>query len=739
MDEQTVRDLRNELREALLPWMLVPYALIGFAFSMYLLDNIRPPSFPALGVLFLSLVSIAATLRKSQPSLAMWLMHTGAILIFFLAWLWFPESYAYEAMIFPIVAASVTLGLCGGATLASLATVLFVLDLDIEQATIHFVGDGSRFVLILVSWGLVYLVFIAQRPERTLITWVWREFTQAQKHLEDARDRQVQLKQALEDLALATAETIRLNNMLAAARKAVENARKAKEEFVANVSHELRTPLNMIIGFSDMILESPQVYARRLPPALLADIAAIKRNSQHLATLVDDVLDLSEIEGGYIHLNKEWISLSEVIREAAQAVTALFQKKGLDLTLDIPDNLPLIYCDRTRIRQVILNLLSNAGRFTETGGCNVRVITEDETCTISISDTGPGMRPERLKHMFEPFQQGDPSIRRRYGGTGLGLAISKRFVELHGGKIWLESQVGVGTTVYFTLPMDKTIQEREDEQRSRWFKGYEERVTRTRRSLAPNVEPKPRVIVFEEGTALSRLARRHLDEIEVIRITAKDDLAQAVRQYLAAAVLINEATEGLPSRALVKSLRSAFDIPIISCWVPERKTAFIEMGAQDYLVKPIERMDLLESIQRAAPEAKTILLVDDDDESRQLFRRMLASAARSYNVLHAENGTSALTLLRERKPDIMLLDLVMPNVDGFEVLERKRADPVICNIPVIIISAKDPHREPLLAKSLRVIRPMGLSGQELMASIRVLTTVLKPRFGSSTLPETLGA
>jgi len=255
--------------------------------------------------------------------------------------------------------------------------------------------------------------------------------------------------------------------------------RRAKEEFVANVSHELRTPLNMIIGFSEMIPELAHVYGVALPPALLSDIAAIRRNSQHLARLVDDVLDLSQVDAGRMALRKEWTSLREIVDEAILAVRALFESKGLSVETQIPSDLPEAFCDSTRIRQVMLNLLSNAGRYVKRGGVQVRVRQEQNELMVTVTDTGPGIAPADQQRLFQPFQQLESSLRHRSGGSGLGLTISKRFVEMHGGKMWLESQVGVGTTFGFSLPVQTpTVPALAEDGALRWFSPYESTNTR---------------------------------------------------------------------------------------------------------------------------------------------------------------------------------------------------------------------------------------------------------------------
>jgi signal transduction histidine kinase len=304
------------------------------------------------------------------------------------------------------------------------------------------------------------LGWAATRALSTVTGWALRSFAQAEAQLEEARNQRLEFRQVEEDLLQANRELARLSDRLKAMYQVAEDARRAKEEFVANVSHELRTPLNMIIGFSDMILHAPQVYGGELPAALMADITAIQRNSQHLARLVDDVLDLSQVEAGKMVLAREWTALGQVIEAAVLAAGALYASKGLYLRTAVPADLPPVFCDSTRIRQVILNLLSNAGRFTERGGVEVTASYNDREVIVCVADSGPGIAAADQERLFQPFQQLDGSLRRIHGGTGLGLSISKRFVEMHEGRLWLQSPVwaagagpgGPGAAFYFALP-----------------------------------------------------------------------------------------------------------------------------------------------------------------------------------------------------------------------------------------------------------------------------------------------
>jgi signal transduction histidine kinase len=308
-------------------------------------------------------------------------------------------------------------------------------------------------MVVIVGGGVSLLLgWLVQYYYAAFVRWCLMVWQQARQEAEAARSQRLGLKQTQEDLLLANRELARLADRLKLLQQLAEEARRTKEEFVANVSHELRTPLNMIIGFSEMIPKLSQVYGVELPAALLSDIAAIQRNSQHLSKLVDDVLDLSQVEAGRMMLAKEWTSLPELADEAALAVHALYESKGLYLHINVPENLPPVFCDSTRIHQVLLNLLSNAGRFTAHGGVQVQAQHDHDHVIVTVTDTGSGIAADAQEKLFEPFQQLDGSIRRTHGGTGLGLSISKRFVEMHGGRMWLESGVcgGGGDSVPFS-------------------------------------------------------------------------------------------------------------------------------------------------------------------------------------------------------------------------------------------------------------------------------------------------
>ena len=564
----------------------------------------------------------------------------------------------------------------------------------------------------------------------TVTQWYLFSFQQARQKMEEAREQRVELKQTQEDLIQANRELARLSDRLKAMYQIANEARQAKEEFVANVSHELRTPLNMIIGFSEMITQSPQVYADSLPPALLADIAAIQRNSQHLARLVDDVLDLSQVEAGRMALSKEWTSLAEILDEAVLVVRALFESKGLYLEKEVSADLPPMFCDSTRIRQVVINLLSNAGRFTERGGVRVRAWCEKDDIVVSVADTGPGIALEDQEKLFEPFQQLDGSIRRPTDGSGLGLSISKRFVEMHEGKMWLESEVGVGTTFYFSLPLETPLPAAltGDDDLGRWLSPYSEYEykARTGRSKAPAPTLVPRFVLLEREDTLLRLFSRYVDGIEITSVQDIEGVMGELSRSPARALLVNAPPFEETPAPMDQLTNLPYDTPAITCWVPGEDEASKRLGVVRYLVKPVTRETLLSTLEELGEDMKSVLLVDDEPEVLQLFARMLSSAERNYRILQATNGQWALSLLRERQPDVMLLDLIMPGVDGFQVLWEKSRDSTIREIPVVVISARDPSGEPIVSDTLTVTRGGGLSVRDILACIQAVSEVLAP-------------
>jgi CheY-like chemotaxis protein len=375
---------------------------------------------------------------------------------------------------------------------------------------------------------------------------------------------------------------------------------------------------------------------------------------------------------------------------------------------------------------VIINLLGNAGRFTHEGGVRLRCEISDQEVVIRVADTGPGIAEEDQQRIFEPFQQADVSTR-RHGGSGLGLTISKQFVEMHGGRMWLESQCGVGTTIYFSLPLDQpssSLTLSGNQRARRALTPDDETGYHLRASHAPAPTLTERFVIIDEEEMLPRLLARFLPEVDVEVAPDTASAVESLRRSPAQALIVNTPPFAPPAPELFGNL--PFVTPVITCWLPGEHAAAKRLGVMEYLIKPLTREKLLSALAQLGSTVKTVLVVDDEEDELQLFTRMLTAHEPHYSILQVTSGQRALSMLRSRQPDVMLLDLMMPGMNGFQVLAEKANDPLIAAIPTIIISSRDPVGDPLLGNSLTVTQNAGLSQRHLIACIQALSGILVP-------------
>src|SRR5712692_9772667 len=310
-------------------------------------------------------------------------------------------------------------------------------------------------LVLTVMWCILFASFVAVSSLYQALDTAWRYENYAIDQMKEAREHRAELMRLTIALMDAKSDLENVNRQLRYARHVAEEARILKARFAANVSHELRTPINLIVGFAEMIVLGSRAYNAPLPSAYSADINAIFRNAKHLQGLINDVLDVSQIEAGQLAVGKEEIDPRLVVLDTGELMRDMITSRNLEFKVVVPDRLPPMRLDRIRIRQVILNLLSNAVRFTDTGTITLAAQLDASHLYISVTDTGIGIRQEDLDRVFEEFQQLDNSLSRRHGGSGLGLTLSKQFVELHGGQLSVESGgVGQGTTFTATLPLD---------------------------------------------------------------------------------------------------------------------------------------------------------------------------------------------------------------------------------------------------------------------------------------------
>ena len=543
-------------------------------------------------------------------------------------------------------------------------------------------------------------------------------------------------------MANANRQLALANERISGLRLMAEDAQRTKAAFVAKVSHEFRTPLNMIIGLVELMVENPGIYTVALPPEMEQDLRVVYRNCQHLAGMVDDVLDLTRIETGRVVLHKERVHLGDIIDEAVTVVRPLVEKKRLYLRVEAPDDLPAVFCDRTRIRQVVLNLVSNAARFTNVGGISVDAEVRDQQVVVRVVDTGPGIPQRDIEHIFEPFCQGESALWRDQGGSGLGLTISQQFIKLHHGRLWLESEVGVGSSFAFELPISPPV-ERAGKP-GHWIRGdwaLREQAFLTDRAQVAQQAAKPRVVVLDEANSLCPELARYLDEIEMVQVQDASEVAQQVSDWPASAVIVNAG----PSDDLVSLIEQVGSrtggAPLIGCAVPVVVERARAAGARGYLIKPVSPNDLRKALREVGSPVKRVLVVDDDPDVLRLFRRMLTTCDQSLEVEVVSSGDQALVTLRNARFDLVLLDVLMPGMDGWEVLERIAADAEIETPPVYFVSAQDPADTPLASRWLLATIDGGVSINKLLNCSLQLSRLLLAPDGALDLgpPQTGGA
>ncbi len=584
-------------------------------------------------------------------------------------------------------------------------------------------GIAQAAIAVVVMLGMLGVLIMAYRPFDQFVGWAEDYYQRTQQQLTDALDAKLRLEQALTDLTHASRQLTLLNDRLAALRAVAEEAQKTKTAFVAKVSHEFRTPLNMIIGLVDILMRSQELYGRKLPPAVIEDLGIIYRNCEHLASMIDDVLSLSQAEAGQLALHREPADLAEIIAEAATVVKPLIQKKGLWLKIEVAD-LPAVYCDRTRIRQVILNLLSNAACFTETGGITVRGATGEGCVTVSVADTGPGIAPQDMTRIFEPFCQGSQPLWRDRSGSGLGLSISKQFVEMHGGRIGLESRLGEGTVFEFELPIEQPLERAS--QHSRWLSEAWVWLERDRRPAAlPVVQSQPCVLLHDPEGALRGALEGHTADLELIQVDDWRQVGVEAGRTVAHLALVGAPTMLELVARLHEASQTLQDTPIAGCVVAPHTSRLNGADVLDILVKPIRRSALLEAVSGVSSGVRRILIADDDAEVVRLWTRMLQTSGHHYEITVARDGTEALAKLRAEQPDLLLLDMLMPGLDGKQVLEQKGLDPACHDIPVILVSAQDLEDEPAHYDSLTLTWNQGFTiGRVLACSLAASAVML---------------
>ena len=494
------------------------------------------------------------------------------------------------------------------------------------------------------------------------------------------------------------------------ANRRLEDASRHKSEFLANMSHELRTPLNAIIGFTRLVMRrSQEVLAARQ----YENLEKILISAEHLLGLINDILDLSKIEAGRMEVRPGSVDLAVLVDDCLRTVEPMIRSEHLQVLKDMAADLPPLWTDRDKLKQILINLLSNAIKFTDAGTVTVSARPENGRMAIAVADTGIGVPPDALELIFEEFRQVDSSSTRKHGGTGLGLSISRHFARLLGGDVSVRSTLGAGSTFTLILPLR-----------------YEVSSISTRAAAAAllderAVPPDGKVVlVIDDDPDVIYLLRENLGDAGyrvVGALSGQEGLhkARELRPFAITLDITMPNKDGWEVLHELKAHPSTKDIPIIVVSIVDNKELGYRLGAFDYLLKPIDRDAVFAALGRIAPPHGRLLVVDDDPLVVDMVGQLLEGEP--YEVETAADGQEALEAISRRRPDVILLDLLMPRVDGFAIIEHLRQDPEYALIPVIVLTAKTltAAEHAVLDQSvLKVIQKSGLDRDRFIQELR---------------------
>jgi signal transduction histidine kinase/CheY-like chemotaxis protein len=538
---------------------------------------------------------------------------------------------------------------------------------------------------------------------------------------------------AMEDVT----ERRRGEGEIAKAKDAAETANQAKSLFLANMSHELRTPLNAILGYSEMLQEE---VAELDLPQFSADLAKISGAGEHLLGLINDILDLSKIEAGKMELHLERFEIADLISEVASTIAIQARKNGNKVEILCPPDIGVMFADLSKVRQALLNLASNAAKFTNDGSIKVeterQVMDGVDWIVFRVSDAGIGLGPEQIVRLFQPFTQADASTTRKFGGTGLGLSLTRRFCQIMSGDVTVHSVAGEGSVFTIKLPAvvpDPASSNVIVEERRRASVGVNANGVY---GTGPIPAPGTCVLVVDDDPVQRELMQRYLakEGFHVRTASGGVEGLRLARQLVPAAITLDvmmPEMDGWTVLAALKADRTLRDVPVIMLTMVDDPVRGFALGASDYATKPVNRVRLSQIVKKhMCPDPPCpVLLVDDDAGFRDVTRAMLEKEG--WSVTEAENGAAALKSMETKRPSLIFLDLIMPVMDGFEFAAEVRQHPEWRSIPIIVITSQDldsDDRRHLDGYVQTILQKQGASRESLLQQVRdALTDNNAPR------------
>ncbi len=581
---------------------------------------------------------------------------------------------------------------------------------DTQKTTAYAIIIGGLLTSLVAIFISLFTARGISKPVRLLIS-ATQEITEKNYHstIDLKTDKELDIlinrfNEMQRAILLREEELEKKNELLKAQMAEVNEANRLKSQFLANMSHELRTPLNSIIGFTTRVIKKS---GDSLPETQKENLGIVKEEASHLLELINGLLDYSKIESGKMEVHIEPFNLVKVLTEVYLMTNTLTDGKNIDYIQDISgyEN-ALITSDRIKIKQIMINLLSNAFKYSDKGTVSLSLNQENDLYSIKVTDQGIGISPENLDNIFDEFRQVDGSYTRKVGGTGLGLSITKKLIEMLGGKITVTSTLNEGSCFTVTLPVN-----------------YNEHY----KPLDDHLEIRPiktgkRVVCIDDDFNVQRLYTQYLTEhnFEVIRFNGQEDVVDKIIELMPDVIILDiilPYKDGWEILSELKNNIKTKKIPVIMASVLSEKNLAYRMKADEYLIKPVTQEELIDTITRTITNMADadILIADDDPNFLSLMEQFLKEESLTYRF--AMDGEEAIKQVKQKKPDVLILDLMMPKKDGFTVLDEIRNSPGISDTPVIIVTSKDltnKEKEELSLHAGMVIQKSGVIIEQVM-------------------------